>query len=324
MSEEEKKEYWDKMGLEEPPCKTGNVTQSQTVATQTTTATPTSANPLKVSLSQNPADNESDKRFEAYQRAHDIRKFEIERFWQRSTYYWVFILAAFTAHFALLGLLFSTFSDSANKHFDLPTLISMPGLSLFALTITAFFCLFFSYCWVLMNKGSVFWQKNWETHINMLDDEFSGNLYKTFLATNYKDGDFSCCPLDLKAYDYSVSKITMLTSKVLFLASALLFLFYIVVFAFVILEKCGHPFPASALCWIKWIFGGIAIVMMFICIFSIRKSCLGNKKEQQKEEGKKTLCEKVCIVLCKLLKCPIGTDEKWVSRKSTNDLREGL
>ena len=104
--------------------------------------------------------NELEKRKEAYEKAHDKRKFEIGLFWQRATYYWAFILAAFTAHFALIGMLFG----NENRDFSISELYKLPGFSLFALAVTAFFCYFFSLCWVLMNKGSKFWQKNWEGH----------------------------------------------------------------------------------------------------------------------------------------------------------------
>ena len=169
-----------------------------------------------------------EKRKGAYEKAHEIRKFEIGLFWQRATYYWAFILAAFTAHFALLGLLFS--SDK-RKDFSIPELYNLSGLSLFALVITAFFCFFFSLCWVLMNKGSKFWQKNWEGHIDELEPEFSGELYKVILNTKNKE-EFNCCPLSLSAYDYSVSKVTSLTSVVLMVASFFLFAFYVVIFGF--------------------------------------------------------------------------------------------
>ena len=104
--------------------------------------------------------NELEKRKEAYEKAHDIRKFEIGLFWQRATYYWAFILAAFTAHFALIGMLFG----NENSDFSMSELYKFPDFSLFALAVIAFFCYFFSLCWILMNKGSKFWQKNWEGH----------------------------------------------------------------------------------------------------------------------------------------------------------------
>ena len=238
---------------------------------------------VQCSSTKNPAGNESNKRFEAYQKAHDIRKFEIERFWQRSTYYWAFILAAFTAHFALLGLLFSTFTPTPNAFFNLHTLFSMPGLSLFGLVITAFFCFFFSYCWVLMNKGSMFWQKNWEEHINMLENEFSGDLYKTFLNTDFNN--FSSNPLRLKAYDYSVSKITLLTSIVLMIASCIMFVFYVLLFVlrFVSLTR-GYAFECIFDSFLlKWTLGicVVAFFILFLLHFIFRKKLHGNVDDRE-------------------------------------------
>lgn len=171
---------------------------------------------------------------EAYKQTADIRKFEIELFWKRGTYYWAFILAAFTAHFALLGLIFSTFSENVNKELSLKNMCELPGLSLFLLAVTAFFCFFFSIAWTLVNKGSKFWQKNWEAHIDMLEENVTGKLYETFLNTNFRgEGEkFSKNPLCYKAYDYSVTKITTLTSILLTFAAGFLFLFYVILFFF--------------------------------------------------------------------------------------------
>ena len=69
--------------------------------------------------------NELEKRKEAYEKAHDIRKFEIGLFWQRATYYWAFILAAFTAHFALIGMVFG----NENRDFSISELYKLPGFS---------------------------------------------------------------------------------------------------------------------------------------------------------------------------------------------------
>ncbi len=169
---------------------------------------------------------------EAYMQAADIRKFEIELFWKRGTYYWAFILAAFTAHFALLGMLFSTCSPTMNQEFSLKKLCELPGLSIFALSLTAFFCFFFSLAWTLVNKGSKFWQKNWEAHIDVLEEHVTGRLHETYLNTECDKNDFSSCPLDVKAYDYSVTKITMLTSILLSIVSFGLVMVYVVVLIF--------------------------------------------------------------------------------------------
>lgn len=164
---------------------------------------------------------QDDRIQEAYRQAADIRKFEIELFWKRATYYWAFILAAFTAHFALLGMLFS----DCGQNFSVSKIYCLPGLSLFALAATALVCFFFSFAWTLVNKGSKFWQKNWEAHLDMLENEVAGKLYQTYLNTN--SDEFDECPWSCKAYDYSVSKITMVTSIALSLISAFLTALYI-------------------------------------------------------------------------------------------------
>ena len=175
-------------------------------------------------------DKQKQKYEKAYEATEKIRQFEIELFWKRATFFWAFILAAFTAHFALLGMIFSTFSKEVNEELSLKNMCELPGLSLFALAITAFFCFFFSLAWALVNKGSKFWQKNWEAHIDTLEENVTGNLYKTFLNTNLKsdEKDFSKNPLSCKAYDYSVTKITTLTSILLTVLSGGMFAFYII------------------------------------------------------------------------------------------------
>lgn len=218
-------------------------------------------------------ENAKQKRKEAYEKAHSIRQFEIGLFWQRATYYWAFILAAFTAHFALIGMLFDSEKE---KTFSIKKLYDLSGLSLFALAVTAFFCYFFSLCWVLMNKGSKFWQKNWENHIDMLQREFSGDLYKVIPNTNNKK-QFSCCPFSLKAYDYSVSKITMVTSIALMIASFVMFVFYIIILISKYICKT-LPFYNC-----RWIFG-IIILLFFFVLFTwfvcqTTKGNTSNKKD---------------------------------------------
>ena len=128
------KKYWEKMGLSPPTKQNINVEGERSEK------------------------KERKERKEAYKRAHEIRQFETALFWTRGTYYWAFILAAFTAHFALLSSLF----NAERYPFSLCNVYSLPRLSLLALIITSLFCYFFSLCWVLMNKGSKFWQENWE------------------------------------------------------------------------------------------------------------------------------------------------------------------
>lgn len=59
-----------------------------------------------------------------------------------------------------------------------------------------------AYGLVLMNKGSKAWNANWESHIEILEDEFEGKLHKTHL---FKDGNKFP----------SVSKVNTITSEFL-------------------------------------------------------------------------------------------------------------
>jgi hypothetical protein len=90
--------------------------------------------------------------------ALDIRKFEIELYWKRATYFWAFIAAAF-AGYAL------TYKNSSEHEPWLSLLFSSLGLV-------------FSFTWYLVNRGSKYWQNNWERHVDLLEDITLGPLYK--------------------------------------------------------------------------------------------------------------------------------------------------
>ena len=64
-----------------------------------------------------------------------------------------------------------------------------------------------SLSWCLVNRGSKYWQSNWERHVDTLEDREIGPLYKTILAKR----QFSLLvPWD--GYPYSVSKVNQLVS----------------------------------------------------------------------------------------------------------------
>ncbi len=124
------------------------------------------------------------KRSESLTVALDIRKFEIELYWRRAAYFWTFIAATFAAYF----LLYADIESNAPLLF----VISCIGVS-------------FSVAWYLANRGSKFWTSNWETHVDYLEDEQIGPLYKTVThPSNYSFWK------PLNAYPYSVSKINQI------------------------------------------------------------------------------------------------------------------
>lgn len=96
--------------------------------------------------------------------ALDIRKFEIELYWKRAAYFWTFIAATMAGFLAIQA------SQITNKA-DLSVILSCLGLV-------------FSCAWFCVNRGSKFWQENWEKHVDMLEDEAIGPLYKIVLSRN--------------------------------------------------------------------------------------------------------------------------------------------
>jgi hypothetical protein len=121
-------------------------------------------------------------RGEALKQALDIRKFEIELYWKRATYFWAFIAISFAGYFAL-----QKDADFANIY-----IVSCLGF-------------LFSLAWYLVNRGSGAWQRNWEGHVDLLEDEITGPLYKTLInRRTYKWWHLA------EPYAYSPSRINNL------------------------------------------------------------------------------------------------------------------
>jgi hypothetical protein len=125
---------------------------------------------------------------EALRFALEIRKFEIELYWKRGTYFWAFIAVAFAAY-------------------GVTTRAEGPAESWLA-SVFASLGLVFSYAWFLVNRGSKFWQENWERHVDVLETEVLGPLYRTVsVSQECIDGN----PLTSPG-QYSVSKINQILS----------------------------------------------------------------------------------------------------------------
>ncbi|MCO7227513.1 hypothetical protein [Pleionea sp. CnH1-48] len=128
----------------------------------------------------------------ALEYALDARKFEIELYWKRATYFWAFIAITFVAFLTVqandkLGI---------NKKGDLSVFLSCIGV-------------LFSCAWLLVNKASKYWQENWENQVFVLEDISLGPLYKSTLKRPKEKGfiDTLYCPVEK-----SVSKINMAIS----------------------------------------------------------------------------------------------------------------
>jgi len=97
---------------------------------------------------------------EALKQALDIRKFEIDLYWKRASYFWTFIGATFAGYFLL--------QKDANVSFESAYVVTCLGFT-------------FSVAWYFVNRGSKAWQRNWETQVDLLEDEIMGPLYKSGL-----------------------------------------------------------------------------------------------------------------------------------------------
>ena len=132
------------------------------------------------------------KLYEAWRTAMDMRKFEIELYWKRATYFWTFIGLSLAAYGGVLAARKDAISDATKSD------------ALFAIACVG---LVFSVAWYFVNRGSKFWQRNWEYQVDILESKVVGPLYKTVFAA--KNDEF----LKLTgAYPFSVSNINHVLS----------------------------------------------------------------------------------------------------------------
>ena len=123
---------------------------------------------------------------ERFDIANDTRKFEISLFWQRSLFFWGFIATAF-AGYAI------TVDEEKTKSVAL--LLACFG------TVCSFF-------WTLLNRGSKFWQENWEGHIRHIKDKkidkTFGDLWRLVPAGFHGARKYSPSRLTIALSDYVV------------------------------------------------------------------------------------------------------------------------
>jgi hypothetical protein len=122
--------------------------------------------------------------------ALEIRKFEIELYWKRATYFWAFIAVALGGYVSILAAKDLTHNERRE-----------------ALLTASCLGLVFSVAWYFVNRASKFWQENWEKHVDLLEDAVIGPLYKTVLS----DDDLRFWRL-WGPYRFSVSKLNQILS----------------------------------------------------------------------------------------------------------------
>jgi hypothetical protein len=144
---------------------------------------------------EDPNARREQKRFEV---ALQTRQFEIELFWKRALFFWGFIAAAFVAVAALKD--------------------ERPILSL----IIAGFGVVCSFAWALVNRGSKYWQEQWESKIGKVEDFVTGPLFDVSEPAQEK-GSW------LRGRQYSVSKVAIAVSDYVLFVWVCIFIRQIVV-----------------------------------------------------------------------------------------------
>lgn len=128
------------------------------------------------------ADNiDLDKIKNAFEKSHDIRKFEIGLYWQRSGY----ILGFLSVLAAAIAYCFSVYvNDSTTEITKFTIVLTILFLAVIGITLCGF--------WRRVIKASKYWQESWEYNIDMLEPFVSGNLHKIhFFRTDQDYNRFS-------------------------------------------------------------------------------------------------------------------------------------
>ena len=128
--------------------------------------------------------------------ALDTRKFEIELYWKRTAYFVLFIGAIFVGYY-------NVFSNSKSHWASL--FIAALGFLL-------------SLLWYMANRGSKFWQENWEAHIEELSTYLGTPIFG--IIKSRKD---PICKV-MGHYPFSVSKVNQMVSLIITISWFLTFI----------------------------------------------------------------------------------------------------
>lgn len=183
---------------------------------------------------------------QAAQIALDTRKFEIELYWKRATYFWTFI----SADIAAFALIYARMESSVERS-ALMALFSFLGI-------------LFSVGWYFVNRGSKYWQENWEDHIGFLITKEAGPIFKYRKNPRDKFTKFN------GAYPFSVSKVNQFLS-------GMTSIFWFIIFecsSFSFFSKIMSQWCCATLCALV-----ITILLLMILNWMFRFSISENAKE---------------------------------------------
>lgn len=125
---------------------------------------------------------------EALAIALDERAREIDLYWKRTAYSWALTAAAFAGYFAIAN------AKLGEVRYESLGVVACLGMACSA-------------AWYCINRGSKYWQENWEIQVDLLELEISGPLHRV----NPEQTSYSFWKLN-QAFPFSVSKVNQLLS----------------------------------------------------------------------------------------------------------------
>lgn len=224
--------------------------------------------------------------------ANSCRDKEIDRFWTRGLYFWGFIAASFGAYMAVFNA--SLKNDSGIKiQLSFESILEMSFTAKTALFVLSFICFIFCLSWLLVHKGSKFWQQNWEHHICYLENEYMGKIYKSHLDSE-NNKKFNKNIFKTNAYDFSVSKISLLCSMLLTVCSFCLAIFHLII---IVTSTFGFNYE-DIKSWNLYVINAVKIILVVLLLIGtvfflwyFWKHSKGNQKVSYDIEHDYFVCE---------------------------------
>lgn len=199
----------------------------------------------------------------AFEISLENRKFEIELYWKRAKYF-------FDAFLALGGVSILISVLQTSKAINLPSPIFFAIL--FAVECVGLVC---AVAWSLVNKGSKYWQENWEQYVDALGEDIVGPLFKytiepTGNLRRYSVSEINLC---LSRYIIGVWGAMILVTLVVWISvccplskGCLDSCFFLRILLFLLFWGCS----SIAICSI--LFCGCSLVTITCCILSCEYS----------------------------------------------------
>lgn len=191
----------------------------------------------------------------AFEKSHDIRKFEIGLYWQRSGY----ILGFISVLAAAIAYCFSTYvSDTTENKTKFILLMTISCLAIIGISLCSY--------WKRILKASKYWQENWQYNIEILEPYVSGNLHKIHFYRS--DEDYN---------RFSIHEVVLSISN-----RITIILFIIITYSFALIMNNTVSFIKAEEVTNEYIYLSFAPLMLIYLTIEVFVSYSYRKKDKQR------------------------------------------